>query len=278
VDTIVGLGKAGCAIADKFAQYPQYQVFKIDSEGIDKDGKNNFLLEKQTHPEKYEQNTPSLKSFFKKATNDVLFIVSGSGLVSGASLQVLKSLIGKNINILYIKPDLEFLGQLNIYQERLVRSVFQEYARSAAIEKIYLVDNKLVDEIIGEVPIVGYYDRLNELIVSTFHMINVYNHQNPIHATSFDSKETAKISTFGIVDIVSGEEKLFFSLDRIVEKCYYYAINSKALETDGKLLRKLTDNINKNIEKDVRAAFQVHSTSYEENYGYLVINTDQTNN
>ena len=58
MDTIVGLGKAGCAIADKFAQYPQYQVFKIDSEGIDKDGKNNFLLEKQTHPEKYEQNTP----------------------------------------------------------------------------------------------------------------------------------------------------------------------------------------------------------------------------
>ncbi len=28
MDTIVGLGKAGCAIADKFAQYPQYKIFK----------------------------------------------------------------------------------------------------------------------------------------------------------------------------------------------------------------------------------------------------------
>ena len=35
MDTIIGLGKAGCAIADKFDQYPQYKVFKIDSEGLD---------------------------------------------------------------------------------------------------------------------------------------------------------------------------------------------------------------------------------------------------
>ena len=29
MDTVIGLGKAGCAIADKFAQYPQYKTFKI---------------------------------------------------------------------------------------------------------------------------------------------------------------------------------------------------------------------------------------------------------
>ncbi len=27
---IIGLGNAGCAIADKFAQYPQYDIYKID--------------------------------------------------------------------------------------------------------------------------------------------------------------------------------------------------------------------------------------------------------
>ena len=30
MDTVIGLGKAGCAIADKFSQYPQYRIFKID--------------------------------------------------------------------------------------------------------------------------------------------------------------------------------------------------------------------------------------------------------
>ena len=278
MDTIIGLGKAGCAIADKFAQYPQYRIFKIDSEDIDKNEKRTYLLKRYDHPEKYENNIPSLKTFFKNTTDDILFIVSGAGYISAASLRILQQLSHKNLNVLYIKPDLEFLGETNTFQERLVRKVLQEYARSQAIHRLYLIDNKIITAILGDVPIVGYYDKLNDLIVSVVHMLNVYNHQEPVHATAFEPKETATVSTVGVVDIEKGEEKLFFSLDSISEKCYYYAINSKALETDGKLLRRLTENINKNIDKDIRAAFQVHSTSYEQNYGYVVVNTSQTNN
>ena len=278
MDTIIGLGKAGCAIADKFAQYPQYKILKIDSEGLDSKNKNNCVLTKQNSPEEYENVIRSMKSFFNKTTDDVLFVLSGSGMISGASLQILKHLRDKKINILYIKPDLEFLGHTNIMQERVVRNVLQEYARSGLFSRIFLVDNKKVEEVLGEVPIIGYYDKLNDLIVSTFHMINVYNHQEAIHATPFDTADTTRISTLGILNVDEGEEKLFFSLDNIREKCYYYAINSKVLETDGKLLRTLTDNINKNIGKDVRAGFQVYSTSYDQNYGYLVVNTEKTNN
>ena len=278
MDTIIGLGKAGCAIADKFAQHPQYTIFKIDSEDVDTNEKRTYLLKRYNHPEKYEQNIPSLKTFFKSATNDILFIVSGAGHTSAASLGILQQLSHKNLNVLYVKPDLEFLGEINTFQEKLVRNVLQEYARSHAIGRLYLVDNKMLAAILGDVPIVGYYDKLNDLIVSVIHMLNVYNHQDPIHATAFEPKETATVSTVGVVDIEQGEEKLFFSLDKISEKSYYYAINSQALETDGKLLRRLTENINKNVDKDIRAAFQVHSTSYEQNYGYVVVNTSQTNN
>jgi hypothetical protein len=278
MDTIIGLGKAGCAIADKFAKYPQYKIFKIDSEGLDSKNKNNYILKKQDNPENYEKTNSSMKAFFNKTTDDILFVLSGSGLISGASLQILKYLKDKNINILYIKPDLEFLGHTNIMQERVVRNVLQEYTRSGLFNRIFLVDNKRVEEVAGEVPIIGYYDKLNDLIVSTFHMVNVYNHQEAIHATPFNTAGTTRISTLGILNVDEGKEKLFFSLDNIREKCYYYAINSKVLETDGKLLRTLTDNINKNIGKDVRAGFQVYSTSYEQNYGYLVVNTEKTNN
>jgi len=278
MDTVIGLGKAGCAIADKFAQYPQYKTFKIDSEGLDPKSKNCHLLKKQDSPEKYEKTVRSMKTFFAKTTDNILFVLSGSGMISGASLQILKNLRGKKVNILYIKPDMEFLGHMNILQERVVRNVLQEYTRSGVFNRIFLVDNKKVEEVLGDVPIIGYYDRLNELIVSTIHMVNIYDHQKAIHATPFDKADTTRITTFGIVNVDEGKEKLFFSLDNIREKCYYYAINSKALETDGKLLRTLTDNINKNIGKDVRAGFQVYSTSYEQNYGYLVANTELTNN
>ena len=30
MDTIVGLGNAGCNIVDKFAQFPQYLTYKLD--------------------------------------------------------------------------------------------------------------------------------------------------------------------------------------------------------------------------------------------------------
>jgi len=278
MDTVIGLGKAGCAIADKFAEYPQYKIFKIDSEGLNSKSKNCHLIKKRGNPEEYEKAIRTMKTFFSKTTDDILFVLSGSGMISGASLQILKNLKDKNVNILYIKPDLEFLGHTNIMQERVVRNVLQEYTRSGLFNRIFLVDNKKVEEVLGEVPIIGYYDKLNDLIVSTFHMVNIYNHQEAIHATPFDTAETTRISTFGILNVDEGKEKLFFSLDNIREKCYYYAINSKVLETDGKLLRTLTDNINKNIGKEVRAGFQVYSTSYEQNYGYLVVNTEKTNN
>ena len=210
MDTIIGLGKAGCAIADKFSDYPQYKTYKIDSEGLDKKMPNCYLLKREEAPESYETQASSLKTFFKNVTNDVLFVVSGSGFVSGASLRILQQLSNKNVNVLYIKPDLEFLGKTNIAQERLVRNVLQEYARSGAIKRIYLIDNKMVEQILGEVPIVGYYDKLNDLIVSIVHMVNVYDHQTPVHATAFTSHDTAKISTFGMVDVKTGEEKLFF--------------------------------------------------------------------
>ena len=278
MDTIVGLGKAGCAIADKFSQYPQYKIYKLDSEGLNKKEKNCLLLKRQDHPEKYEKSVRSMKTFFKDASDDILFVVSGSGCISGACLRVLQQLSDKNLSVLYIKPDLEFLGSINISQERLVRSVLQEYARSGVIQRVYLVDNKRIEEIIGEVPIVGYYDKLNDLIVSVVHMVNVYNHQEPVHDTAFSPHETTRVSTLGMVNIDTGEEKLFFSTDSVQEKSYYYAINSKTLETDGKLLRKLTENINKNIDDKTTAAFQVHATSYDANYGYVAVNTNQTGN
>lgn len=282
MDTVIGLGKAGCAIADKFSQYPQYKIFKIDIENIAENKKNEKLLKKKASPEQYETSVPSMKTFFKPSTDDVLFVLSGSGAISGTSLRILEQLskMKKTVNVLYIKPDVEFLGASNKAQERLVRNVLQEYARSGKLARLYMVDNKLVESVIGEVPVFGYYDKLNDLIASTLHMVNLYNHQSPVHSTSFEPSEIARVSTFGVVDSESGEEKLFFLLDNTSEKCYYYAINQKTLETDGTLMKKIINNINNNTkdEDNVKTAFRIHSTSYEQDYAYIVTNTARTGN
>ena len=49
---IIGLGQAGCAIAEKFKQYSQYEVFKID---VDLKGKGSFDLSLLSSSEEYEE-------------------------------------------------------------------------------------------------------------------------------------------------------------------------------------------------------------------------------
>ena len=282
MDTVIGLGKAGCAIADKFSQYPQYKIFKIDIENIAENNRNEKLLKERTSPEQYEANFPSMRAFLKPSTDDVLFVLSGSGAISGSSLRILEQLskMKKTVNVLYIKPDVEFLGTNNKAQEQLVRNVLQEYARSGKLARLYMIDNKIVESVIGEVPVFGYYDKLNDLISSTLHMINLYDHQSPVHSTSFEASDMARVSTFGVVDVESGKEKLFFLLDSASEKCYYYAINQKTLETDGTLMKKIIDSIGNNTKKedDIKTSFRIHSTNYEQDYGYMVVNTTRTGN
>ena len=60
---IIGLGNAGCKIADVFSQHPQYKIFKID---VDISGDRCYNIPKFEQAEEYEQyRFPKLKSFFK---------------------------------------------------------------------------------------------------------------------------------------------------------------------------------------------------------------------
>ncbi len=65
-------------------------------------------------------------------------------------------------------------------QQRVTFNVFQEYARSGVLQNVILVDNTRLEEILGDLPIIGFYDQLNELLVPTMHMINVLRHGDSI--------------------------------------------------------------------------------------------------
>ena len=150
MQTIIGLGKAGCNIADKFKQYPQYKIYKIDT-GLVKQARS-YALEHQNSPEQYEAQCPRFKQFFKgvKKGGNVLFITS-CGHVSGASLRLLEQIKDKcQISVLYIKPDINNLSKEKSLQENLIFNILQEYARSGMFKKLYIVDNVKIADIIGE--------------------------------------------------------------------------------------------------------------------------------
>ena len=267
---IVGLGQAGCRIAERFKEYPQYNIYKID---VGTKGKNCFNMPKQEHPEKYEEKFPAkkMKTFLNKIRGNVLLITS-CGNISGAILRIMEYLRPKcKIEVLYVKPDRNTLGKINSLQENLVFGVLQEYARSAVIENTYIVSNAQVYKILKNVTVKEYYDKLNELIVSTFHMVNIFKHSESAINTFSNPIAPARIASIGLVDYHSGEEKMFFSLDYPREKRYYYAMPEEVLEKDGKLLENIQEQIRQNKEhKQTKSSYGIFSTKYSEIYAYCV--------
>ena len=110
----------------------------------------------------------------------MLFVVCGAGKVANASLRILENLKNCNVELLYIVPDLDLLGHSSATQNKIVYNVLQEYARSGLFINMFIIQNSVVQDIIGNVPIINYYDVLNESIVSTFHMMNVFRFSRPI--------------------------------------------------------------------------------------------------
>ena len=282
---IIGLGKAGCNIADAFAKYPQYNIYKIDV-GAESDfdfiGQYEdaevkvraYNVKKQKGPEEYEVNTPSLDAFFGNIEGDTYFIIGGSGDVSAMSLRIMEQIKDKcKIDVLYVKPDTFMLNHTEAMHEKVTYNVLQHYARSSAINAMLVVSNPHLENILGEVPIIGYYEKLNELLVSTLHMINVFKNSDPVMGglTFIGGDSTKRIYTVGIFDIENNEEKLFFPLDKVRDRGYIYSISKGKLQAENDLRKVIRDQMKeKSQDENVKVSFGIFPTEYENDYGYIL--------
>jgi len=280
---IIGLGQAGCNIADMFSKYPEYKIFKIDTEvrndfdfaeqyGESEEKKKIFEIKPQSSPEEYEKNTPSMKTFFRGIKGETLFIVGGSGHISAMCLRIMEQIKDKcELSVLYIRPDTSLLSKNKSLHEKATFNILQEFARSGLLRVLYLVSNINLENILGEVPIIGYNSKINELLVSTIHMINVFKNSEPVMGKIEDPRDVCRIATFGISDIEEKEEKSFFPLDNIMEKCYIYSINEERLKTEGDLRKKIVSTVKEQSEaEDLKVSFGVFPTNYQQDYCYIL--------
>ena len=268
---VIGLGDAGCNIADSFAQYPQYKIFKIN---VDTEGEGCYNIPILETAEEYESyDYPKIRSFFKGVKGETLFIIGGSGKISCGSLRILESIKRLPVSILYIQPDLNMLDDTQKKQEKLVRNVIQEYTRSGIFEKVCLVSNDSLDGIIGGAPIIGYFDALNDLLVPTLHMVNFFSNTKAVSGGIPKAKNTHRIYTVGIFDTQKNEEKMFFSLDNSRNKCYIYGVSEDKLKTDKKLMNKIKKQIESKKEENLDISYAIYPTDYEYDVGYVIERT-----
>ena len=254
---VIGLGKAGCNIAEMFKSYDNYKVFTYDG------GKNVPLNESS---EGYEAKFPNKRELKKIKNETIWFFVCGAGKIAGATLRLLEQIKENKINIVYIVPDTSILPDVAIKRNRVGAGVLQQYARSGLVECIYLVSNDCLQDIVGEAPLASYYSKMNELLFNCVHSMNVFTHTDPVFGQLHEPKTISRIRTFSFSEINKSEKKLFFPLDNITETCYINNIKKSEIENNSNLISEIKSK----LDEDIISSFTVYESPYDQSYAYGV--------
>ena len=276
--SIVGIGNGASAIAEKFEEYPQYNVYTLNSK-VERNAGKKRKLKSFKAPEEYEQNIPNLKKYFAKIDDEVQVFVMGSSYSSNYTLGILEQIKDKKINIFYIKPDTELLTGVPKLMDNAAFGVLQEYARSGVFNSITLISNKNLEEAAGGVPIKKFYDHLNSVIVSTIHYLNYFDRNEPEIGVMAEPSEISRIRTIGMIDPARIQEKWFFDLDMEREVCYYLCIDKEKLETDGNLHKRIVDALKEKPRNAFRkVSYGVYENPHGKDFGFCIAYTNAVQN
>lgn len=269
--SVVGLGDLANEVVSGFETYPEYEVYRIGV-GL-KDTVQTKGMKKQDSVELYEQNPPATKRFFKNIQDEVIFVCTGAEPESGAVLRILETIKDKKITVIYLRKDLDLVSQKEVLQDRVAFGILQNYARSGLFERIVLIDMNQIDEILGDVPVSEYTERQSQLVASTYHMIQVFQHSQPIMGNMLPSETTNRISTLGLSEIGESDDKWFFELNKSFEVYYLYAVNENLLNQDKRLLNKIKTQIKERAQENTKTMFGIFPTDYDQNYVFCLANT-----
>jgi len=259
--TVIGLGGAGCKIAEKFSDREGYKVYKIDV-GIK--GTRCFSFPKIASMEEAEESVPRLKTFFRGITKNVVFIMAGSGKISGAALAILEQIKDKNIEVLYVQPDTDTLNGISRTGENIVRQVLQNMARSGIFRKLYLFNNQKIHEILEEVPLLKLNDSINEVIARSYDLCNFYEKEDSVFEQNGEVDDISRISTLGFISFNDNESKMCFDLHNIRNTEIFYVVNEKILDEDSNLLYKIKQQVKSMSGEDMKSlSYSVHPSEYE---------------
>ena len=268
---VVGLGKFSSDISDRFSKNSRYDTYKVDFDlPKTKDSRGLILHES---PEKIEEKCPSMSYFLKGARGASHLFLEGRDPSAAASLKVLQGMDHGKTDVFYIHPEeVDLNGKIG-KNENVAFHVLQEYARTGLFKNLFIFKTDDIERAIGEISLISYYDILKDTISRTVQMVDYFSNTPAVAETRKENSPTIRIGTYGLVDIEKQQEKLFFPLNNIRSKHYYYGINSEELKSDGTLIKKIRNQVNALKGEGTIATYSVHETTYEEPQVIVVAKT-----
>ena len=270
MDKVIGIGATGCGVADEFVSYPEYRIYKINS---NLESRGNFHSHLSIRPQKnmqeYEEQFDAIdaEAYLEsiQPNDEILFVVGGGEPISGISLSLLEQIKSASISVLYIAPDLEVCTQSQKRDHKIALGVLQEYARSGALERIFLVSRPRVEKLIGDVPVSRYEKTINHFIAYVVAMINYYDHVSPVMSNRSSLLPISRVATFLVSSLEEDSQVSFlYPMQTWQEEQYYYGIPAADLEEDSQLTRQIKEHAKRSSDPEVNTSFSVYSTTFED--------------
>ena len=273
--SLMGIGDAGCNVVSLFEDHKEYNCFLFSAD--QENGKYTRKLPKVAKPEDCEEQAPKLSSYktLSAVQDRVQVFLCGSSFSANYTLAILQQIRDKQIDIFYIKPDVDLLiGDVKL-QERAIFCILQEYARSGLFNSFTIISNPAIEKTIGEIPIKKYFDTINKSIYYAVHYLNVFDHTSPLVGNLAKPSEVQKIRSVGVISVDKLSESWYYKLQEDRDVCYYLCIAGKRLETDGKLHSKVVQSLKskpRNAFKNV--TYGIYESPYESDFGFCVAHTN----
>ena len=256
---LIGLGKAGCDIVNKFSE--GYKKITIDA---------GSELPEFSSPEDYDQKLTDYAHLLDFEEPECYFFVCGAGKVSAASLRLLELIQSKRINLVYIYPEEVMLSPTQKKLNRVAFNVFQQYARSGLLNSMYIMSNEEICSFLPYYSIEDMYDHINEAIVNVFESVIFYLNEKPVLGSHHEPKEISRIRTVEYGDFNEKKKNIYFPLDNVTETCYINIVSKEDMKNNRELLDLLKGVIKENTEKNVLSSFVVFRSDYEHSFYYAI--------
>ena len=273
--SLIGIGEAGCNMVSLFENHKEYNCFLFSSE--QENTKYTRNLPRVSKVEDCEDKAPKLSSYKTKEAiqNRVQVFLCGSSFSANYTLAILEQIRDRQIDIFYIKPDVDLLiGEVKL-QERAIFGILQEYARSGLFNSFTIFSNPAIEKTIGEIPIKKYFEMINKNIYYAVHYLNVFDHTTPLVGNLSKPSEVQKIRSVGIISVDKLSEQWYYNLQEDRDVAYYLCIATERLENDGKLHAKVVQSLKskpRNAFKNV--TYAIYESPYESDFGFCVAHTN----
>lgn len=273
--SLIGIGEAGCNVVSLFENHREYNCFLFSED--QENTKYTRKLSKVEKAEDCEGKAPKLSSYkTKEAIQDrVQVFLCGSSFSANYTLAILQQIRDREIDIFYIKPDVDLLIGNSKLQERAIFGILQEYARSGLFKSFTILSNPSIEKTIGEIPIKKYFDTINKSIYYAVHYLNVFDHTTPLVGNLSKPSDVQRIRSVGIVSVDKLTENWYYKLEEDRDVAYYLCIANERLETDGKLHSRVVESLkNKPRNAFKNVTYGIYESPYETDFGFCVAHTN----